>query len=220
MAHMYFDSPLTIGRMLRQRAAQDPDHVFCRWDTGSFTCRQLDDTVDALAFKFNEQGLGRGDRVMTMLGHHPDHIVTMLALMRLGAVVVPVNTALRGDSLNYLYRHCEPAAIVADALFADQLMPELDGAVPVLWRNEMPAGASSSSICLAYPPIAETDLARWPDGDARADDTVAICYTSGTTGPPKGVLITDKMCRCAAQSSAFLSRMKAGDTALFWDPLY
>src|SRR5690554_7370338 len=112
MDNMYFDSPLNISRMLRKQATDNPDHIFCRWDGGSISYLQLDCAVDTLAFRLDEQGLGQGDRVMTMLGHHPDHIITMLALMRLGAVNVPVNTALRGDSLNYIYQHCEPKAVI------------------------------------------------------------------------------------------------------------
>src|SRR6185437_10480086 len=59
-----------------------------------------------------------------------------------------------------------------------------------------------------------------PAHKVKSSDVVAICYTSGTTGAPKGVLMTDAMFRAAATSSLLISGITDGDIPLFWEPMY
>ena len=211
----------SIGRLLRKQASAHPDHAFCCWNNISISYRQLDRSVDRLAHTLHSLGIRRGDRVAVMLPHHPEHLVTLLALMRMGAIIVPLNTQLQGASLQYQLQHSEPAAVIADCAYAEQLCPELAGGNRVIWRTRIPETAPAGGVLLSYPNADELaqETTEWPDC-IQGSDTVAICYTSGTTGPPKGVLVTDSMCRCAARSSEILSGMRDGDTALFWDPLY
>lgn len=210
----------TITQLLRHQSRQHPDHVVCRWGDERITYGELDRRVDHMACELRQAGLGPGDRVPLMLPQHPDHIVVFLGLLRLGAIVVPVNTQLRGDSLRYILQHSEPSAIIADARHAEALVPQLDPQWHVFWRlsdgGPKPAGGSELP-CIHRDP--GESAGAWPD-PADPEATVAICYTSGTTGPPKGVLVSDRMGRCAAESSAVLSGMQDGDVALFWDPLY
>jgi len=216
----HINSMDTIGRLLRRRAQQNPDHIFCRWKNAQISYRQLDQSADRVAHELHALGVRQQDRIAVMLPHHPDHIVTLLALFRMGAIVVPVNTHLRGDSLRYILEHSVPAAIIADNAYAEQLCSELPASAHPIWRATIPEDAPTGSSVLAYPDLQALIAGRPWEDKALPDDTVAICYTSGTTGPPKGVLITDKMCRCAARSSELLSGIQEGDTPLFWDPLY
>ncbi|GAB2899097.1 ATP-dependent acyl-CoA ligase [Paralcaligenes ginsengisoli] len=175
-----------------------------------------------MAHRLLETGVASGHRVIVMLPHHPDHIFVLLALIRLGAITVPVNTQLRGASLAYILENAEPTAVICDSMYAGQLLPELTGKPTLtLWRTSVPADAPDSALPL---PMGEFNLqgVECPPLPCagKADDVVAICYTSGTTGPPKGVLITDKMCRCAATSSLLVSGMHDGDIPLFWEPMY
>lgn len=210
-----------IGSQLRKQARTHPDHAFCRWNDTVISYRQIDMSVDQLAHTLHALGIRRGDRVAVMLPHHPEHIITLLALIRMGVVTVPLNTQLQGASLQYQLGHSDPAAIIADSAYAKLLCPELPGKTRVIWRTAIPEAAPASGALLSYPDLCKQTgkVSEWQD-QGRGSDTVAICYTSGTTGPPKGVLITDSMCRCAARSSEILSGIREGDTALFWDPLY
>jgi len=217
---MYISATETISSLLRSRARQHAEHVFCRWQDTQITYRQLDARVDRLACTLAALGLERGQRAALMLAHHPDHIVTLLALMRMGVVAVPMNPQLRGASVRYVLEHARPQAVIADAASADALCPERPAAVRALWRNAAPADAPPGSCVIDYAALSGTALDAPPRDAGAPDDVVAICYTSGTTGPPKGVLVTDRMCRCAAHSSGLLSGIQAGDTPLFWDPLY
>jgi crotonobetaine/carnitine-CoA ligase len=225
----HIDPHITIGALLRERARLDPAHVFCRWEGRSITYAQLDREVDRLCAWLGRAGIARPSRVAVMLPHHPEHIVVLLALMRMGVVAVPVNPQLRGAGLDYILQQSEPAAIICDGCYAEQLLPALSypAAPRTIWRGGVPAAAPAGATALPRVLDDRTparDAPDRPDGEAAdpvmADDVVAICYTSGTTGPPKGVLITDKMCRCAATSSLLISGIEDGDVPFFWEPMY
>jgi len=209
----------TISSLLRARARQHADHVFCRWQDTQITYRQLDARVDSLRVTLAALGLERGQRAALMLGHHPDHVVTLLALIRMGVVVVPMNPQLRGASVRHVLEHAQPHAVIAEAAYAEVLCSERPAAVRALWRNVLPPDAPPGS-CVIDDSTTRQSASLAARDEGAPDDVVAICYTSGTTGPPKGVLVTDRMCRCAAHSSGLLSGIQAGDTPLFWDPLY
>jgi len=219
-AHDYFEPGVTIGSLLRSRAGNDGSTIFCRATDRSLTYAALSAEVGQLAGFLGSRGLGLGDRVAIMLPHTPDHIVVLLALARIGAIAVPLNPQLQGKSLEYILDHSEPAALICDRAFEDRIIPALH-VVPVArvwWRGGAPAELRPDDRPL--PVISELTGHTPPEFVATEDTTTAICYTSGTTGPPKGVLLSDKMYRCAATSSLILSGIKAGDLPLFWEPMY
>lgn len=229
----YIEAHLTISALLRERVREDGDKVFCRWKDRHITYAELDRGVDRTALGLLGLGIRRGHRVALMLPHHPDHIAVLLALLRLGVVIVPLNPQLRGSGLTYVLQHAKPTAVVASPLYAEQLLPaaaDMASALMTIWHEAIPTEDTTGkllptplphegSVAVATQEIHARLLAQ-AEQAARAGDVVAICYTSGTTGPPKGVMITDKMCRCAATSSQLISGIDAGDVPLFWEPMY
>ncbi|MCP5151905.1 MAG: AMP-binding protein [Chromatiales bacterium] len=210
---------ITVSGMLEAARRRDPARLYLRFGSTALSVGELAERVEALAGGLHRIGLRSGDRVPVMLANSVDHVVLFFALQRLGVVQVPVNTGLRADGLAYLLRHCDPRWVVAEVGYSDQVraaLAEVDLA-GVLWRGGMPA--ASGPVDAALEPLLDGP-GDAPPASADPSRVMGILYTSGTTGPPKGVQVTDKMLRAAAWACAQAADARAGDTLLMWEPIY
>jgi crotonobetaine/carnitine-CoA ligase len=233
----YVDPNTTVRALLEERASRNAELVVCRFEGGELTYAELNAQVNRFANGLLNMGIRKGDRVAVMLAHHTDHIVTFFALAKIAATLVPVNVNLKGDALEYLLRHSEPTGLIADTSYDDQLAPvlrALGAAAPhvQIWRGASgeatSSGKSTSSTsacskearCVDFREVCAAGSDTPPPVSVVASDVLAICYTSGTTGAPKGALITDKMYRASAVGSLMLSGVEDHETFLFWEPMY
>jgi carnitine-CoA ligase len=185
--------------------------VFARDDGKPVTFADLDRMAQALAAALRRRGIRQGDRVATMLRNGRSALAVMFGLAKAGIVWVPVNVQQRGEGLRYILEHCDPRLVIAEA----DLVPAIQAAgapVPAL----MVSGGDG-----------EDRLEALLAGDAGFDEpapgpdaTFAILYTSGTTGPPKGVLLSHQMLRLSGEAVALVSAARDGDVFIVWEPLY
>jgi crotonobetaine/carnitine-CoA ligase len=201
----------TIAAILSRRAATEPEAVYCRFQDEVMTLGELALRVDRLANALIAHGLRHGDRVALMLPSHPDHLVAIFALAKLGLVRVPVNVHLVGASLSHLFDHLAPKALIADRRYAESLGNEIDKVDQTFWRDdvfasrtETPHHATSTAASTAVIP----------------DDILALTPSSGTTGAPKGVLKSDRTLRAGAMAILRLTGAQPGDTFLLWEALH
>ena len=136
--------------------------------------------VDAMADAFAAAGYGARMRVALLLENRPVFFLTWLALNRLGASVVPINPDLRAAELEYMIGHAEPALIVAIPSRAEELQ----------------AAADAAGVALSVIQPGDTPPAPRPDAEVAAEETgarreAAVLYTSGTTGKPKGCVLSN-----------------------------
>lgn len=220
----FFRDDETVPGLLARAAVERPDHVYLRHDGHDLTCAGLAQAVGQLSAGLHAAGIRQGDRVAVMLGHHLDHVLVFFAIQQVGAVLVPVNTALKGPSLEYQIAHCAPAMVIADAEFSQVL------------EGPVHAARSSGALAASVWRMTDGELLPAPGTDLknlRAEAVVAlpvvahdprdlriILYTSGTTGAPKGVQMSDRMVQATALGSIWLSDMRPGSVLHFWDPIY
>ncbi|WP_445221398.1 ATP-dependent acyl-CoA ligase [Bradyrhizobium sp. Pa8] len=133
-----------------------------------------------------DAGIRPGDRVALMCSNRPEFLQVYLGCAWLGAIAVPINTALRGFQLSHIFRNSRPALLVVEAQFVDAIESVEAGVElpPRTWIVGAAAGAIDAG--LSSVPLPALGAAA-PAGAVRPGDTVAILYTSGTTGPAKGV---------------------------------
>jgi len=172
-------------------AAQRPTHEAVR-DIGSdrsFSYADLDRRVDAMAAYLTSLGVGRGDRVAVLAHNGVEFFDVQFACARTGSICVLLNWRLTVTELEYILNDSSPALLVHDAEFAASA-EELQRCCSIGELLAIDGGAADS----AY----ERALARF-DGESvepvalTHDDVITIMYTSGTTGLPKGAMITHGM---------------------------
>lgn len=210
----------TIRQLLESRARQTPEDVFAIWEDRPVDFRQLQTSVYRLANGLAKIGVGAGRRVAVMLNNHADHVFTFFALSALGAVWVPVNVNLRGGSLEWVFSKAAPGVIIAEEEYWGLLEP-LCSALPleaVVLRGAV-AGLSKHAGATGFAGVAGED-SRPPDANPAIHDTRAIMFTSGTTGMPKGALMTERMLRGCATGAGIAADVRPADVFLLWEPIY
>lgn len=208
---MHADLGGLIGLFERRRATQ-PEAPLLHADGRIWTAVELGRRADACAAALNTFGIGPGDHVAFLLENSADFVASFFGVVRLGAVAVTLNTALRGDSLRYVLEHSDAKVLLVEPeleQFARALIPDC----PRLERLLVRGGSFDEELSAhgdASPPL----VARGPG------ETAAILYTSGTTGLPKGVLLTDHGYQRASARFVEVLRLGADDVLQTCLPLF
>lgn len=180
---------IQAGDFLRLSAQRFPSRDCFVFDDGSSrSFAQVNGRVNQLADALRRRGIGKGDRVAILATDSGEYVEVMLACMKLGVVYVPLNNRLTDAEVLTLLRRAEPKAIFASARYEPRvaaLALELDG---VLFTSSL----DGSELMPFGDLLAEgTDIE--PGVDVDDEDVLALAFTSGTTGLPKGVLQSQRM---------------------------
>ncbi|MCI4373082.1 MAG: AMP-binding protein [Thermoplasmata archaeon] len=177
--------------LVRAKAEKNGAKVALRFAGRDLSYLELDRESDRIANGLAATGIGPGDRVGALLLNTPEFPLLWFGLAKRRAVLVPLNTALKGEILRYELADCSPRALVIDQRLWEPYAPLREGlAIPQEWVVPDPSAA------LVAWPSGTTSFASLPSsGSADAlpaplpSDPASIMYTSGTTGPPKGAII-------------------------------
>jgi long-chain acyl-CoA synthetase len=199
-----------LARILTDSVERDPGATALRLDDAALTYAMLDEASGRVAGLLAGRGVGPGDRVGLMLPNVPYFAAAYYGILRLGAVVVPMNVLLKAREVSFYL--ADPAARLVFAWhdFADAARA---GAAEAGAELVLVAPGEFEQLLAAAEPRAE--VAR-----RAADDTAVILYTSGTTGKPKGAELTHHNLRRNAEVARGLFGLGAGDVALGALPLF
>jgi fatty-acyl-CoA synthase len=203
---------VTVGRLLTLLAERQPDrealvysHAGLRW-----TFKQLNDEARLVGRGLMAHGVRRGDRVAVWATNVPEWIVLQFALAKIGAILVTVNTSLRAAEIEYLLRQNETSTLVTirgfrgvdyldelrkigavgDEMRRRDCFPQLTGVIYV--GDDHPDGLTPySAVRAAANGVAENALDA-AESAVDLDDVINMQYTSGTTGFPKGVMLSSR----------------------------
>jgi acyl-CoA synthetase (AMP-forming)/AMP-acid ligase II len=180
----FADRPPSVHALLAEAVASNPEGeaIVCGGERLSY--RAFDAAVARCAAGLRARGIGRGDRVAMLLGNGPVFPVVLFAALRLGAIAVPISIREQTPGLAYMLEHCGARVLVHDADLVGRLpAPE---ATPVLaHRVGVAAGAPWSELALLTGAGAVTEPVA-----VQEEETAVILYTSGTTGTPKGAMLS------------------------------
>lgn len=174
-----------IGDWLEFWARYGPRRPALLFEDRVETWGELADRAGRIAAGLQAIGIGKGDRVAVLMRNAPEYYEVVFACARLGAVFVPLNPRLTGPELDEIAQSAEPAVLVTDASFAGVLghLKHVVGPERTYFVGPAPEGGR---------PLADLMGHGAPGGAADVDmgDPLFLSYTSGTTGAPKGALLT------------------------------
>ncbi|MEV0975204.1 class I adenylate-forming enzyme family protein, partial [Microtetraspora glauca] len=212
-----------LGGLLRDRAAADGDRVLFRFAGVETTVAQVEDRTNRLADVLAAHGVRRGDRVAVMLGNGVGFPVAWLAIAKLGAVIVPVNPGYRSADLAHVVKDSGAVLALAGSAAAAEALLALDfGEVGLL--DPADAGPAPEPVRAAGAFDAGAELAAASGvrdlPDVGWDDLVNLQYTSGTTGFPKGCMLTHRYWLHLAELAADVAAVTPDDVDLTAQPFY
>jgi fatty-acyl-CoA synthase len=217
----------TLAQVFSRSAREHADHTAVVAGGSRLSYAQVDARSSSLAAAMAELGLGRGDRIAIILPNRPEWIVALLACARLGATVVPVNPRLNYHELKYQLRHAEASAAFTveqydgiDFLqyFEDvwSELPDLQYLVTVgdgeLWYDDR---------IFRFEDLVSSGEGRRSEPSSAGDDSdLALLYTSGTMGKPKGVRLSHRAVIETAVHTGDVIAMHNRDRVLVAVPLF
>lgn len=188
----------TLARVLREQAVALRDRNFLLYQGQSFTYSQAYELSCRIAAGLHAAGIRPKQHVAIMMENRPEAVWLNFALGLIGAVAVPINTASRGDLLSYYVRQSDSTSIVADHAFVERLSL-VQGQCPLLERAIIFGGEEVEGEDDAI--FENVRVISWKDvvaGSASPvslepaySDALQILYSSGTTGPAKGSVISN-----------------------------
>jgi carnitine-CoA ligase len=182
----------TVAGALRFRAEEGADRPFIRVGSPQWlTAAELDQRAGAVAAGLRAAGIGAGDRVATILPNRIEAVEVFFACARVGAVQVPMNYWLRGEFLRHQLADCEPRVLVADAEGIASAAGLLDpGQTEVVVRVDPGGGPPGPFTQVRYGDLRGHDPAGAGPRAGDPREPFSILYTAGTTGMPKGCVLS------------------------------
>lgn len=212
--------PMTLDRYLERAAKEFADRPLIITDDGSRTYAEVDVEAIRIAQMLRNRGVQPGDRVALLMANYPITVALLFGIWRAEATAVPLNTLYRPDELGFVLGQSAPRLVIAMSRFLKRdFAAELPAVLPsgvdlLLYDPEAPA---TSDLITAIDAVNTID----PVGLADAAKIPAvIMYTSGTTGSPKGVMLSHDNLLRAAYAGAHHQAFEDGRRAIFSLPLY
>ena len=180
----FSERPASVYAMLLDAVQRNPDGDAIVCGDSRITFRDLLDLSSRMAAGLAARGIAAGDRVALLLGNRNEFVITLFAVARLGAITVPLSIREQTPGLAYMLNDCAAALVVHEADLGDRLPAAAE--VPSM-RARVSVGACAGSEEFTALLAASTGPA---PAEVNEEDTAAIMYTSGTTGKPKGAMLT------------------------------
>lgn len=180
----FANRPGSVHAMLTETVARRGRQEALVCGSSRLSWEELHDAAMRIGAGLRKRGVRQGDRVVLLLGNRNEFVIAALGTIAIGAIIVPVSTREKTPGLTYLFNHCGATAVIHDGKLG-QLLPPATQVPTVKLRiaaDPFP-GSEDFSALLQSEPMGEA-------ATVEEEDVAAVLYTSGTTGNPKGAMLT------------------------------
>ncbi|MFS0777976.1 AMP-binding protein [Neobacillus sp. 3P2-tot-E-2] len=200
---------MRLSDLLETNISQFGDYPFLHYKEKQYTNLECRMYADQFACGLKKYGISAGDRVIVCMPNCPEVIFAYQGITRAGAIIVPVMFTLHPKELQYIALNSGAKVVITSSLILGNVEKALEGlpSKPLVVVVDQP----SSEGCLNFYDVKSEDPFV-PRSEGKEDDTAVILYTSGTTGNPKGVLLTQKNLTSNAQNSVKHNELERGTT--------
>ncbi|MFI5172807.1 MAG: class I adenylate-forming enzyme family protein [Chitinophagales bacterium] len=202
---------MNAGNILKEKSALQPDHVLLTDNGRDFTYREINALANQFANFFNSKNIKKGDRIALQIFNSVDFVIIYSAVIRIGAIVVPIGISLTAREVNEILSDCDPVLFVRHS--------SINGPEMLLFGNEI--------LVLNDDEISTTGTARhiinysneFRIAEVEWNDPLGILYTSGTTGAAKGILLSHGNIISNMKAAQTCYQTTANDSTILFLPL-
>ena len=211
---------MNIGEWPTRWAARYPDETWIRYGDLSLSKGEFNARINRLAHAFQEMGVKKGVRFGVLMANSNAFLEVLLALNKLGGIMVPLNFRLAPPELEYILNDSEPIGLIYSPEFAESA-EALRGKIPSMKQfiRELEGGSSQDPLFEEWI-SGKPEEEPVPDREVTLDDIQFIMYTSGTTGKPKGAAILHGNTQWNAINSINMYAFDSSDTSIACAPLF
>ncbi len=209
---------MNLGASLCQAATRWPHKTALVFEGKRWTYTTFNRLVNKAAHAFRSHGVCHGDRVGFLTPNLPEQVIGYYALLKLGAIPVPINYRLAANEVKYILDDCAARLLVFEETLRDHVDPvaaDLASVEHRIYIGETPAGDE-----LPFEQFITPGAEDEPNTEILPDDPAFIMYTSGTTGPPKGVVRTHRAEILGAMAMIIECGFRHDDIVLANSPLF
>jgi len=206
---------MNIAQWITAHAKHTPDKTAIHFEGEDISYAALALRIGQTAALLKQRWqISAGDRVAILCANHAEEIVVLFACAQLGAILVPLNWRLAVPELQHIVNDCAPRVLLHDQHYAKRAAELASTAVS---DCDLLSIDDASCLALARESLPAAALSR---PQLYADNDILIVYTSGTTGSPKGAVLTQRALRCNAQMAQHAYDMHSSDVILNFLPLF
>jgi acyl-CoA synthetase (AMP-forming)/AMP-acid ligase II len=214
----------TIPNLLTRAANLAPNHPAMVAHDGKISFSELENAADKVARAFLKAGLLKGERVAIWAGNMWEWVAAAVGIQRIGGVLVPLNTRLRGGEVADILRRGDVKYLISIGEFLGRYYPDMLAGEDIsglrrliVLRSQNPRHESWGQFIAAGEDVSEA-VFRARAADVGPDDIADIMFTSGTTGHPKGAIFDHKRSLGGGRSWVGISNMTAADRFCTFGP--
>lgn len=205
-----------IGEMVATQARRYQDRIAIRYYERNITYRDLDEQSNRIANGLLRLGVRKGDRVCMLMDNSPEFYYTYFGINKIGGIAGPVNCWWQIAEIQYLLKDSGAVALFCDHTYRGHIDKTIDETPDLKHVIEREA---TDDRFLPFEKML-TESTKTPAVDVGPDDVSTIVYTSGTTGNPKGVLLTHSNILTNSWQASLLANIDENDVIMCFLPLF
>ncbi|MFH1624438.1 MAG: AMP-binding protein [Pseudomonadota bacterium] len=180
---------MNLNDVLREQIERQPNKTFLYFQDDEISYRTFGKRVESVAWALRKEGVKKGDRVALFLNNCPEFLYSWFATARLGAVMVPINVAFKEREASYILNHSEANTLIADLDLYREIIERKQKDLPHL-KSIFCVGDGEYSGVTSFSQIVNKGSDPLPEEPLTGEDVISVMYTSGTTGEPKGCVLS------------------------------